>query len=145
MFAINNSCTFVGRLGKSPKDVGNGRILFSIAVNDLYDKDKKKPPSWVPLIATGSTGEYVSKNCDTGTNVMINCKFTTYKKKDGTDSYIFEVNNVMKLADPNKERKPPADNEGGDDDFGGIAGDQKKPPKQNSSSKAQDSDFDVPF
>ena len=120
MFAINNSCTFVGRLGKSPKDVGNGRILFSIAVNDIYDKEKKKGPSWVPLLATQGTGEYVMKNCDTGTNIMVNCKFTTYKKKDGNDGYIFEVNNVMKLADPNKEgTKKPAE-ESGDDDFGGI-------------------------
>lgn len=142
MFAINNSCTFVGRFGKSPKDVGNGRILFSIAVNDIYDKEKKKGPSWVPLLATGSTGEYVMKNCDTGTNVLINCKFTTYKKKDGTDSYIFEVNNVMKLADPSKEPKKPAVTE--DDDFAGLGGGGggKKQPER---SKAEDSDFDVPF
>lgn len=83
----NNSCEFIGRLGKDPESAtskgGKAYTKFSIAVNKLGDKEAK--PLWVNVVVFGTSAEYAAKYLAKGNQVIVRgeLELQEYEGNDG--------------------------------------------------------------
>jgi single-strand DNA-binding protein len=94
---IENSCTFIGRLGddpiireskgEKPMPVAN----FSIAVNERYGKSETT--TWVNMVAWNGLATIVEKFCKKGSKIVAQGRLQnrTWEGKDGTKRYQTEV------------------------------------------------------
>lgn len=88
---LNNTCQFIGNLGKDPEvraiqngaNKGGSFTTFSIAVNKQGDTEAK--PLWVNVTTFGKTSEFVSKYLKQGSKVIVrgSIELSEYEDKEG--------------------------------------------------------------
>lgn len=98
--AINNHCSFIGRLGKNPEtrytQAGDAVCNFSIAVDESYkgkDGQKVEKTEWVNCVAWRKLGEICGQYLTKGSLVAVSGKMQTRKWQDsnGQDRYTTEI------------------------------------------------------
>ena len=100
MTNLRNRVQLIGNLGNTPeiKDFEGGKKLakLSIATNESYRNQKGelvKETQWHNVIAWGKTAKIVEEYLDTGAEVCISGKLTSYSYEDaeGNKKYISEI------------------------------------------------------
>ena len=96
-----NSCSFIGRLGKSPESrymaSGEAVTSFSLAVgsqwNDKSTGEKKESVEWVSVTAFGKLGEICAEYLVKGSQVYISGRMKTdkYADKEGVERYSTKI------------------------------------------------------
>ena len=113
-----NRCVLVGRPTQDPvlKYLPGGDTAvatFTIAVDRMFSKDKKKEADFIPIVVFGKSAESVSKFVAKGKLVAVSGRIQTrnYEAKDGTRKYVTEVvaDEVKFLEWPN-DKKSEKDN-----------------------------------
>lgn len=99
-----NKCIFIGRLGQRPelRKTPNGK---SVATISLAIKGKEDT-TWLRLNAWGSTAEFVSEYCDTGTLVSVEARAGSHTQEIGgkkISQIELNIERLEKLADKKKE------------------------------------------
>ena len=98
--AINNHCSFIGRLGKDPEthytQAGDAVCNFSVAVDESYkgkDGQKVDKTEWVNCVAWRKLGEICGQYLTKGSLVAVSGKMQTRKWQDsnGQDRYTTEI------------------------------------------------------
>lgn len=98
--AINNHCSFIGRLGKDPEtrhtQAGDAVCNFSLAVDESYkgkDGQKVDKTEWVNCVAWRKLGEICGQYLTKGSLVAVSGKMQTRKWQDsnGQDRYTTEI------------------------------------------------------
>lgn len=98
--AINNHCSFIGRLGKDPEtrytQAGDAVCNFSVAVDESYkgkDGQKVDKTEWINCVAWRKLGEICGQYLTKGSLVAVSGKMQTRKwqDKDGQDRYTTEI------------------------------------------------------
>lgn len=98
--AINNHCSFIGRLGKDPEtrhtQAGDAVCNFSVAVDESYkgkDGQKVDKTEWVNCVAWRKLGEICGHYLTKGSLVAVSGKMQTRKWQDsnGQDRYTTEI------------------------------------------------------
>lgn len=98
--AINNHCSFIGRLGKDPEtrhtQAGDVVCNFSVAVDESYkgkDGQKVDKTEWVNCVAWRKLGEICGQYLTKGSLVAVSGKMQTRKWQDsnGQDRYTTEI------------------------------------------------------
>ena len=98
--AINNHCSFIGRLGKDPEtrytQSGDAVCNFSVAVDESYkskDGQKVDKTEWINCVAWRKLGEICGQYLTKGSLVAVSGKMQTRKwqDKDGQDRYTTEI------------------------------------------------------
>lgn len=98
--AINNHCSFIGRLGKDPEtrhtQAGDAVCNFSVAVDESYkgkDGQKVEKTEWVNCVAWRKLGETCGQYLTKGSLVAVSGKMQTRKWQDsnGQDRYTTEI------------------------------------------------------
>ena len=98
--AINNHCSFIGRLGKDPEtrytQAGDAVCNFSVAVDESYkgkDGQKVEKTEWVNCVAWRKLGEICGQYLTKGSLVAVSGKMQTRKWQDssGQDRYTTEI------------------------------------------------------
>ncbi len=113
-----NKSVLVGRPTQDPvlKYLPGGDTAvatFTIAVDRMFSKDKKKEADFIPIVVFGKSAESVSKFVAKGKLVAVSGRIQTrnYEAKDGTRKYVTEVvaDEVKFLEWPN-DKKSEKDN-----------------------------------
>ena len=113
-----NKSVLVGKPTKDPvlKYLPGGDTAvatFTIAVDRMFSKDKKKEADFIPIVVFGKSAESVSKFVAKGKLVAVSGRIQTrnYEAKDGTRKYVTEVvaDEVKFLEWPN-DKKSEKDN-----------------------------------
>lgn len=98
--AINNHCSFIGRLGKDPEtrhtQAGDAVCNFSVAVDESYkgkDGQKVEKTEWVNCVAWRKLGETCGQYLTKGSLVAVSGKMQTRKWQDSNrqDRYTTEI------------------------------------------------------
>ena len=98
--AINNHCSFIGRLGRDPEtrytQAGDAVCNFSVAVDESYkgkDGQKVEKTEWVNCVAWRKLGEICGQYLNKGSLVAVSGKMQTRKWQDsnGQDRYTTEI------------------------------------------------------
>lgn len=98
--AINNHCSFIGRLGKDPEtrhtQAGDAVCNFSLAVDESYkskDGQKVDKTEWINCVAWRKLGEICGQYLTKGSLVAVSGKMQTRKWQDsnGQDRYTTEI------------------------------------------------------
>lgn len=98
--AINNHCSFIGRLGKDPEtrytQAGDAVCNFSVAVDESYkgkDGQKVDKTEWINCVAWRRLGEICGQYLTKGSLVAVSGKMQTRKWQDsnGQDRYTTEI------------------------------------------------------
>ena len=98
--AINNHCSFIGRLGRDPEtrytQAGDAVCNFSVAVDESYkgkDGQKVDKTEWVNCVAWRKLGEICGQYLTKGSLVAVSGKMQTRKWQDssGQDRYTTEI------------------------------------------------------
>lgn len=90
-----NSCQFIGRLGKELKQLDEGRYTFTTAVRNWKNKEE---PTWVMCFVAGQSAEYLRKYAKVGDMLILTCQYITWKGKDGTYRHGFDVVQASKVG-----------------------------------------------
>lgn len=101
---MNNSVTFVGRVGKDPvsivfDDTQNKVVKFSIAVKEFSSRTDEVKTMWLDIDAWNGLGDRVLKTITKGREVVIQGKLaiSSYtKEKDGVNIQVTKP--VIKLT-----------------------------------------------
>jgi single-strand DNA-binding protein len=143
MEAYMNKVFLIGHLGKNP-EAKSGKIgftCFSLATTKSWKKDNNKveKTTWHNCIAFGKTGELISKYCNKGSRVFLECEIDNYQyEKDGEKRYGTQliVRNVQFLmqkesrSTPQNEKNVPQKKFEDNSAFGGTdfgLGDEQAP------------------
>ena len=98
--AINNHCSFIGRLGRDPEtrytQAGDAVCNFSVAVDESYkgkDGQKVDKTEWINCVAWRKLGEICGQYLTKGSLVAVSGKMQTRKWQDsnGQDRYTTEI------------------------------------------------------
>lgn len=128
----DNMCQFIGRLGKPPKEIRDGRYAFSIAVSNPPDREgKESQPDWPPFYVSGQPADFLNKYCSKGDLLIVTAQYRTWKDKDDNYRHGFDVTQLSKLG-------------GGSSDRDSSSGSPKKTVAAKPN-KADDNDTDIPF
>ena len=111
---MNNSVTFVGRVGKDPvsivfDDTQNKVVKFSIAVKEFSSRTDEVKTMWLDIDAWNGLGDRVLKTITKGREVVIQGKLaiSSYtKEKDGVNIQVTKP--VIKLTSFHLCGKKPA-------------------------------------
>ena len=148
--AINNHCSFIGRLGRDPEtrytQAGDAVTNFSIAVDESYkgkDGGKVDKTEWVSCVAWRKLGEICGQYLKKGTLVAVSGKMQTRKWQDqnGQDRYTTEI-----LLEEMKMLSSKGDSASSDD--AGYSPPASPPTRQRAPAPAPadaDIDDDIPF
>lgn len=143
--AINNHCSFIGRLGKGPEtrhtQAGDAVCNFSIAVDESYkgkDGQKVEKTEWVNCVAWRKLGEICGQYLTKGSLVAVSGKMQTRKWQDsnGQDRYTTEI-----LLDEMRMLGSKGDSVAITSSSTASAA----PPKQQQEAASQPIDDDIPF
>ena len=102
-----NKCIFIGRLGQRPelRKTTSGKSVASIS---LAIKGKEDT-TWLRLNAWGSTAEFVSEYCDTGTLIAVEARAGCHTQEIGgkkISQIELNVERLEKLADKKNIQEP---------------------------------------
>ena len=89
--AVNNSCTFMGRLTRDPEvrysqnESGTAVARYSIAVDRQFKRDGEPDADFFNLVSFGKFAEFSEKYFRKGTKILVRChaQNNTYTNKDG--------------------------------------------------------------
>ena len=150
--AINNHCSFIGRLGRDPEtrytQAGDAVCNFSVAVDESYkgkDGQKVDKTEWVNCVAWRKLGEICGQYLTKGSLVAVSGKMQTRKWQDsnGQDRYTTEI-----LLDEMRMLGSKGDNSQSTSNDQGHYSPPAEPPKRQEvpATVAQnDMDDDIPF
>ena len=150
--AINNHCSFIGRLGRDPEtrytQAGDAVCNFSVAVDESYkgkDGQKVDKTEWVNCVAWRKLGEICGQYLTKGSLVAVSGKMQTRKWQDsnGQDRYTTEI-----LLDEMRMLGSKGDGGGSNSGGNGYSSPATPPKKQDAPAPApQNKDFedDIPF
>jgi single-strand DNA-binding protein len=108
-----NDCTFIGTIGKNVdvKYANSGTAVanFSIACSKSVKKGDtwENKTDWVPVCCFGKTAEYVAKNAEKGTVVLVKGEYNTSTyEKDGKTVYKTQIiANMVKVVSGKAEHQ----------------------------------------
>ena len=151
--AINNHCSFIGRLGRDPEtrytQSGDAVCNFSVAVDESYkgkDGQKVDKTEWVNCVAWRKLGEICGQYLTKGSLVAVSGKMQTRKwqDKDGNDRYTTEILlDEMRMLGSKGENSQSTSN----NDQGYYSPPAEPPKRQDSPAPIaqNDMDDDIPF
>ena len=107
MFAnVENVFIATGRLARDPKQINEGRYVFSLAVRNPGSGGKKSGVDtfWPSFFVSGPSAEYLSKFCQVGDKIQVMASYIEWKKGEETKNG-FDVVTLSKVSSPNDAKK----------------------------------------
>ena len=96
---IRNNVQLIGNIGQTPElkktTTGKSTTRFSLATKDMFkNKDSEiKNTYWHNIVAWEKVAEYIVKNCEKGSELVVNGRLInrSYEDNKGEKKYITEV------------------------------------------------------